>query len=197
MGVGGTHHPSLLTWQLETPLRGRGQSSLSRTHPRGPLFPRPPPSSQPWVRLMELRQLQQWGAGGGGTTAGQREAPPPAWAESSQSWREREKGPPPGAPSHLPLPSWSSRRPSVPRSPQSRAAQQRSHIWALEQAAPHCPAVFPADHTVHPPGTGLVTPGTAGKCPGPDPTQHEEGPHNDLWCGGLAWRSVDSGSVIN
>lgn len=66
MGVGGTHHPSLLTWQLETPLRGRGQSSLSRTHPRGPLFPRPPPSSQPWVRLMELRQLQQWGAGGGG-----------------------------------------------------------------------------------------------------------------------------------
>lgn len=56
---GRTHYPSPLPWQLETPLSGRGQSSLGWTHPRGPLFPWPPPSSQPWMRLMELRQLQQ------------------------------------------------------------------------------------------------------------------------------------------
>ena len=53
------------------------------------------------------------------------------------------------------------------------------------------------DHTLHPRGTGLVIPGTAGKRLGADPTQQEEGPHNDLWCGGLASWPAASGSVTN
>lgn len=99
VGVGGTHHPSLLTWQLETPLRGRGQSSLSRTHPRGPLFPRPPPSSQPWVRLMELRQLQQWGAGWGDNSWTEGSPSPCLGRVQPELERKRE-----GASSRSPLP---------------------------------------------------------------------------------------------
>ena len=104
MGVGGTHHPSPLPWQLETPLRGSGQSSLGRTHPRGPLFPRPPPSSQPWVRLMELRQLQQLGGRGGQQLDRGKPLPLPGQSPARAGEKERRgllQGPLPPSPALL------------------------------------------------------------------------------------------------
>lgn len=60
------------------------------THTQGaPAFPTPPPS-QPWMRLMELGQLQQQG-GGGRTTAGQKEALPPPGQRPRQSREEGER----------------------------------------------------------------------------------------------------------
>lgn len=171
----------------------QGQSRLGRTRPRGPLFP------QPWMRLMELKQLQQCG-GQGGTAAGQREGPPPRLGRvQPELEREERDGPRPGAERGLrPPPTVNPPPPSrwvaVPRSPRSRGAQQWGRTpRALGQAAHAAPAVLPTNLPHAPPAWDMRPhlhwlphrPPCRRKTPGSYPTQHARGRHDDPGHGGL------------
>lgn len=136
----------------------QGQSRLGRTRPRGPLCP------QPWMRLMELKQLQQCG-GQGGTAAGQREGPPPRLGRVQPELESEERdGPRPGAergplaPSHR-EPSPTIQVGSCPQIPQEQSCSAvGSHTRGPGSGGPRCPSRAPYKPTARPTRVGHEAP---------------------------------------
>ena len=188
--------PPSLPQQLETLLRGRGQSRLGRTRPRGPLFPQPPPSSQPWMRLMELTQLQQCRGEGGNNSWTEGGPSPRLGRVQPKLEREERDGPPPGAergpsaPSHR-EPSPTIQVGSCPQVPQEQSCSVvGSHTWGPGSGGPRCPSRAPYKPTARPTRIGHEAPPPLAT---PQATvlqedawvQHAGGRHNDPGRGGL------------